>query len=228
MTGCSWIQRMHKLTGGNKRTGEWNGVGIDYNSFGGQGVWRIEHYLESNDFSHYDFVVVQLPTPIRNEVHERDTTSRFKAFLEDIKKEGEEEASKNLLDSYKQKMIDISNLHKRVVFFLYNVGGYPLRHPYDFGVNAEEDMIEFFNETGLEYIRLSFEGSKGYGLDEKECEDEELWDFYHKDNPPKRSKEFKKYWSLISPKGVISTDPHPNEKANKIALELIINALKGN
>jgi len=55
-----------------------------------------------------------------------------------------------------------------------------------------------------------------------DCEDEEFWEFYHENNPANRkSKDFKKYWSIISPKGVISIDPHPNEKANKIALKLI-------
>ena len=84
LTGCSWIQRMHRLTGGDMRTGEVDDVVIDYESFGGQGLWKIEHHLKLDDFSQYDFVVIQLPTPIRNEVHCINTTLRFKDFIKNF------------------------------------------------------------------------------------------------------------------------------------------------
>ena len=44
------------------------------------------------------------------------------------------------LDSYKQKIIDINKLHNNIIFFLYNVGGYPFRHPYDFGKSIDKQL----------------------------------------------------------------------------------------
>jgi hypothetical protein len=197
-------------------------VEVDYLSFPGQGLWKIEKYLRSCDLDRFDAIVIQLPTPIRNSESSTNTTNRFKMFVKQIKKLGEIKASKRMLDEYKEKIVEINKLDKKVVFFLYNVGGYPLRHPYDFGMDIDDKMIEFFRDNRLEYLYLSFEGKGGYGMKEDECEDEEFWEFYHENNPANRkSKDFKKYWSIISPEGVISIDPHPNEKANKIALKLI-------
>jgi len=214
ITGCSWIQRMYK-----QKT---KSIDVNYNSYGGQGLWKIKDHLKSNNFDEYDSIIVQLPTPIRNDSISASTTDKFNQFISGINKFGEERVSKKMLDEYKEKIIEINKLHKRVVFFLYNVGGYPLRHPYDFGINSDNEMINFLKCNRLEHLYLSFEGKRGYGLIEEDCEDEEFWEFYHENNPANRkSKDFKKYWSLISPKGVISIDPHPNEKANKIALKLI-------
>tara|TARA_Y100000034_G_scaffold79960_1_gene95971 strand:+ start:259 stop:999 length:741 start_codon:yes stop_codon:yes gene_type:complete len=233
--GCSWIQKMNKqnhLLKFNINRTHSNTIDVEYLSFPGQGLWTIAKYLRSlqekpwfsgsSDFDKFDAFVIQLPTPIRNEENSTSTTNRFKMFIKQIKELGEIKASKKILDEYKEKIIEISKLGKKVVFFLYNVGGYPFRHPYDFGIDIDDKMVEFFRDNGLEHLYLSFEGKEGYGVKEEDCEDEEFWEFYHENNPANRkSKDFKKYWSIISPKGVISIDPHPNEKANKIALKLI-------
>ena len=154
---------------------------------------------------------------------DEEMLEKFKEFVSDIKKMGEVDASKEWLDSYKQKIIDINKLHDNIIFFIYNVGGYPFRHPYDFGKSIDKQMLDFFEENGLKSIYLSFEGQANYGIVEEICNDEEFWEYYHINNPKNRSdKDFKKYWSLISPKGWISIDPHPNSKADELAIKLIL------
>ena len=94
ITGCSWIQRMknqkHLVTDG-----------MSFRSFGGQGLCVIENHLNKCDTDNIDYVFLQLPTPIRNNFS-MSTTERFKEFVSDIKKMGEDGASKKWLDSYKQ------------------------------------------------------------------------------------------------------------------------------
>ena len=211
ITGCSWIQKMHKY---NSK--------FDYASFGGRGLWKIYNYLYKSNIDKYQTIIIQLPAPVRNDPNCKSTTDRFNIFLNSIKELGEQKASKIQLDNYKQKILDINSLHKNIHFFLYNVGGYPLRHPYDFGENADEDFINWLKENNLNHLHLSFENKAGYGLEEKNEPDLEFWEYYHKENPHSESnKQFKKYWSIISPKGTIIIDPHPNKKADKLALELI-------
>ena len=150
ITGCSWIQRMHKQ---NKI----KNLDIDYASFGGQGLWKISDYLKSRDLNVYDSIVVQLPTPIRNDAVSKSTTDKFNQFINQIKDLGIQEASNKIMSDYKDKIFEINQLHDKVVFFLYNVGGYPFRHPYDFGVNIDNEMIRFFEDNQLEHLYLSFE-----------------------------------------------------------------------
>jgi len=128
--GCSWIRAMRLLK-------KINNFDVQYVSFGGQGLWKISNYLKSHDLTIYDSIVVQLPTPIRNNAVSTSTTGKFNEFLIKIKKLGEQETSNKIMDDYKDKIFEINQLHDRVVFFLYNVGGYPFRHPYDFGVNID-------------------------------------------------------------------------------------------
>jgi hypothetical protein len=211
ITGCSWIQEMYKY---NSK--------FDYASFGGQGLWKIYNYLREGNIEGYETIIVQLPAPVRNHPNCTSTTDRFNNFLDSIKKSGEQKASKTQLDNYKQKILDINLLHKNIYFFLYNVGGYPLRHPYDFGENADKDFINWLKENNLNHLHLSFENQAGYGVKEKFEPDLEFWEYYHKENPHNRSdKQFKKYWSIIAPKNTIIFDPHPNKKADILALELI-------
>ena len=215
ITGCSWVQRM-------KKQKELVTDGMRFKSFGGQGLHRIEEHLDKCDTDDIDYVFLQLPTPIRSGFS-MSTTEKFKEFVSVIKEVGEDVASKKWLDSYKQKIFDINKLHNNIIFFLYNVGGYPFRHPYDFGKSIDKKMLDFFEDNGLKSIYLSFEGKAGYGIVEEICADEEFWEYYHINNPKNRSdKYFKKYWSLISPKGWISIDPHPSSKADKLALKLIL------
>jgi hypothetical protein len=215
ITGCSWIQKMHKIS-----------TDFNYKSFGGQGLWKIYNEIKVNG-KDYENIVVQLPTPIRNHPSCTSTTDRFNIFLKKIEQLGEERAAQDLLKEYKQKILDINKLHENIVFFLYNVGGYPLRHPYDLGKNADKELINFFRENNLKYLYLSFEGKAGYGLDEKEELDSEFWEYYHKENPHnQKNRTYKKYWSIIAPKTTIILDPHPNEKADRQAIELIKNYFK--
>ena len=218
ITGCSWIQKMHKYDNTN----------FTYKSYGGQGLWKIYNSLKDlKDLSSYQGIVVQLPAPVRNHPSSVSTTDRFNVFLSRIKKLGEQKAKEESINEYKQKILDINKLHKNIVFFLYNVGGYPLRHPYDFGKKADQELISFFRENGLQYLYLSFEGESGYGLNEKNEPNLEFWKYYHIENPHnQKNKDFKKHWSIIAPKGTIILDPHPNKKADIKALELIKNYFK--
>ena len=221
ITGCSWVQRMHKQNYPKD-------IDIDLKSFGGQGLWRIKKHLKIVNTDIYDYIFIQLPTPIRNDEISISTTDKFNQFIKDIKEMGEDVASEKWLDEYRKKIVEINEMHDNVVFFLYNVGGYPLRHPYDFGKNIDKEMIYFLEESNLNHIYLSFEGKPGYGLNEDKCDDEEFWEYYHINNPNNQSdKDFKKYWSIISPRNWISIDPHPNEKANKLALDMICNYITG-
>ncbi len=108
----------------------------------------------------------------------RDLVINLNRFNDDPNKSNEKilEAIQMLwieeLDEYKEKIIEISKLGKKVVFFLYNVGGYPFRHPYDFGIDIDDKMVEFFRDNGLEHLYLSFEGKEGYGVKEEDCEDD--------------------------------------------------------
>ena len=221
ITGCSWVQRMDKQNYPKD-------IDIDLKSFGGQGLWTIESYLKGIQKDTFDFIFVQLPTPVRNEINSVSTTEKFNEFIGDIKKMGEKVAANKWLTEYKQKIIDINKIHKNIVFFLYNVGGYPFRHPYDYGKDIDNKMVDFFKKAKLSHINLSFEGIAGYGLNETKCDDLEFWEYYHINNPKNQSdKDFKKYWSIISPKNWISIDPHPNKKADKLALDMICNYITG-
>tara|TARA_R100001377_G_scaffold75574_1_gene52189 strand:+ start:17056 stop:17733 length:678 start_codon:yes stop_codon:yes gene_type:complete len=218
ITGCSWIQKMHK----------YNDTDFIYKSYGGQGLWKIYNSLKDlKDSSSYQGIVVQLPAPVRNHPTNISTTDRFNLFLNRIEKLGEQKAREESINEYKQKILDINKLHKNIVFFLYNVGGYPLRHPYDFGKEADKELINFFEENNLQYLYLSFEEESGYGITEENGVLRDFWEYYHTENPyNQKNKNFKKYWSIISPKGTIILDPHPNKKADIKALELIKNYFK--
>ena len=217
ITGCSWIQDMHRQADNKDYV---------FKSWGGQGLWRIENYLQNIKTEKFDYIFVQLPTPVRNKIDCSSTTIRFKKFISDINKVGKEEAGKKWLNVYKEKIIDISKINENIIFFMYNVGGYPFRHPFDYGKDIEYKMVNFFKESSISYIRLSFENTSGYGVKEEKCEDWEFWNYYHKTNPKNQNKEFRKYWSIISPKGWISLDPHPNDRANKIAFGKINEFIK--
>ena len=56
-------------------------------------------------------------------------------------------AIRKLMKEYKDIILEINKLHPNVVFFLYNTGGYPLRHPFDFGKDIDKKFIEFFREN---------------------------------------------------------------------------------
>mgnify|MGYP003645905157 CR=1 FL=1 len=212
ITGCSWVQKMYKYN---------TNYDYEYASFGGRGLWYIQDYLQSRKLNNYDGIVIQLPTPIRNIIQSNDTTERFHNFIEQIKTLGEEPAATELLNEYKQTIIEINKLHDNIVFFLYNVGGYPLRHPYNFSDDADNNMLNFLKSNNLKHLYLSYEGESGYGLAEEECLDEEFWEYYHENNPFNGNSTLKHYWNIIAPKNVIIKDPHPNETADRAALNLI-------
>jgi|TARA_R100000030_G_scaffold100468_2_gene93598 hypothetical protein len=221
ITGCSWVQRMHK----QKYPKD---IDIDLKSFGGQGLWRIKQHFKIVNTDIYDYIFIQLPTPIRNDADSFSTSDKFRQFLKAIEEMGEDVASEKWLADYRKKILEINEMHDNIVFFLYNNGGYPLRHPYDFGEDADKEMIDFLEKSNLNHIYLSFEGKPGYGLKEDKCDDDEFWDYYHRNNPMNSTSEmFKKYWHIVSPKGWISLDPHPNETANKEALDIICYYVRG-
>ena len=101
ITGCSWVQRMDKQNYPKD-------IDIDLKSFGGQGLWTIESHLKGIQKDTFDFIFVQLPTPVRNEINSVSTTEKFNEFIGDIKKMGEKVAANKWLTEYKQKIIDIT------------------------------------------------------------------------------------------------------------------------
>ena len=216
VTGCSWVQRMENH---NKKNIN-NRFNFEYLSYGGQGLWKIEKILKKFNISEeYDTVVVQLPTPIRNKIDNNNTTELFCNFVDSFNSDKEEKkAAKEMLDKYKQKIIEINKLHKNVVFFLYNVGGYPFRHPYDFGKNIDSKIINFLKDNDLNHIYLSFEGKKGYAIKEENNMDKEFWSYYYENWPVALKGDYNKKSSLIGAPEVLIQDPHPSQKADIEAL----------
>ena len=55
--GCSWIQRM----GVHNKDKRYDGFSFSYNSYGGQGLWKIQDVLKRyNDLDNYETIFVQL------------------------------------------------------------------------------------------------------------------------------------------------------------------------
>ena len=118
VTGCSWVMRM----GPHTQNEIYDGVSFKYASFSGQGLWKIEQVLKyMSDLNDYDYVVVQLPAPVRNTVNGADTTERFCTLIDSFDEIGKEFAIKNSIDEYKQKIKDINILHDNIIFFWYNI-----------------------------------------------------------------------------------------------------------
>ena len=216
IAGCSFVQRM----GPHTQNEIYDGVSFKYASFGGQGLWKIEQVLKyMSDLNDYDYVVVQLPAPVRNTVNGADTTERFCTLIDSFDEIGKEFAIKNSIDEYKQKIKDINILHDNIIFFWYNIVGYPFRHPFDYGDKIIGGMYKFFEDYN--FIDLSFEGKPGYHLKERPETDEEFVDYYYKTYPSGLKGKYNDNCCLSKVPGTIVEDGHPNQKADLVALRKI-------
>jgi hypothetical protein len=144
--GCSWTDKYPDYI---------TSAYVDKRSYHGKGLWFIENKLNEIDTRRYDKIIVQLPTPIRFRASISDTEDSIKEFK--LSMMGDDK----LLRAYERKILDISQ-DSRVVFLLYNTGGYPFRHPYDFGAQAEEQVILYMEKNGIQHIKVILEGLHGF------------------------------------------------------------------
>lgn len=195
--GCSWSrywpQFIDKITQ------------VKWEGYCGKGLDYLSGVLNNKELIDYDYIVIQLPTPIRSidKKNGKKTLGLLFDFIGSFKLLGEKKACSFLLSYYKDKILTISEkLESRVVFFLYNVGGYPFRCPFDFGRDIDLEFIDFFNSNELDYVYLSFEGRSGYGLKESNTK-------------PMLNQH------IVHPDDCFIIDPHPNGKADKEAALVI-------
>ena len=217
--GCSWTEGWpHHLP---------ESFNFHKSSLHGLGLGKIKQTFEDKGFiEKFDVAICQLPTPIRT-FGPGDTTDSHRDFVNSF--EGKPRtAIRKLMKEYKDIILEINKLHPNVVFFLYNTGGYPLRHPFDFGKDFDKKFIEFFRENDLRDIYLSFEGLAGYCKQEEDCDDSEYKDFVEKNmkrilkiGKPYRDKMDGKYWVWQHPENRIIYDHHPSKRANKIAAKTV-------
>jgi hypothetical protein len=230
-TGCSWtdVWPNHLPDSINFHKASLHGAGL-----GNLHKLLVEKGSDKREFaSKFGMIICQLPTPIRS--HEgADTTDKHKKFVDSFGDKDDEEnyleevAKEKLLTEYKNKILEMNKLHPEIVFFLYNTGGYPLRHPFDFGEDVDEKLIEFFKENNLKHIYLSFEGVPGYCKQEEDCDDLEYKDFVEKNmkrvlkiKSIYRNRMNEDYWVWQHPENRIIYDPHPSKRADKIAAKTV-------
>ena len=123
-----------------------------------------------------------------------------------IKEVGKTPAEELALRMYLDAVGRINSLHQNVVFFVFNVGGYPFRHPYDFGVSFEGEFIKKLITLNIQTLCLSFENIPGCANNEKRLTTRSR-------PPPNHDVEG---WSIIHPPDKVIYDAHPN---NSTALE---------
>jgi len=214
--GCSWTENWPDFIDKNKE--------VTKITMHGRGLPSIYNEMLTHNLDDYDYVVVQLPTPIRSFGPPKGNTKQYHVdFVNSFSTDGEDVACEKLLTLYKNDIFSINSLHKNVIMFLYNTGGYPLRHPFDFGTNIDNDFINFFKENNIKYVYLSFEGVPGYCIYEEECDDIEFRDYMEK-NMRRMWKSGREYHDKLvwqHPDNFMIFDAHPNEKANRIAAEKI-------
>ena len=241
IAGCSFVQRM----GPHTQNEIYDGVSFKYASFGGQGLWKIEQVLkymsegrsispnhnwnngvrkpgQLTGYSYlndYDYVIVQLPGPMRNNIDGASTTERIITLVDSFEKIGKEAALRKNIDDYKQKIKDINTLHNNIIFFWYNVAGVPFKHPINYGDEIIKEMHRFFEDYN--FIHLSFEGKPGYHFSEEPCDDEEFIDYWYKTWPPNLKGKYNDICYMPKVPGTLVRDGHPGKKADLIALKKI-------
>ena len=131
--GCSWSEGYPAyLTAGF----------VTKHNFNGKGLWYIVNQLENDEKAErYNKIILQLPTPIRYRIDIPDTRRSIEEFKRSMMSE------RQVIDSYKKEIVKIINKYNSIIILLYETGGYPFRHPYDFGENVRREMIEFIGET---------------------------------------------------------------------------------
>ena len=233
IAGCSWVQRMGEHTVNEV----YDGVSFKYASFGGMGLWKIKQVLEcmsarltvspqhhwndgvNCDLNDYDYVIVQLPCPVRNTIDGVDTTERICALVDSFDEIGKEAALKKNIDEYKEKIEQINTLHNNIIFFWYNLIGVPFKHPINYGDELIKDMEKFLENYNL--IHLSLEGKAGYHIKEEHCDDEEFVKHWYKSWPPDLNTSYKKHLYMSAVPKTLVFDGHPNQQADLLALKKI-------
>tara|TARA_R110000824_G_scaffold60853_5_gene162340 strand:+ start:6308 stop:7081 length:774 start_codon:yes stop_codon:yes gene_type:complete len=203
-------------------------------SLPGHGLGHIRNILESSSessvYGECDYMIVQLPTPIRSVLNDKTSAMNTVGYMKEYQKlvstVGREAAINHLFGVYTQEIEKINDMHENVVFFLYNSGGYPFRHPVvlDTEEKFESRIENFFIEKRIKSISLNFEGEPGYTVDEIDCLDDEM-----RTLDPGNSKLSQNMWWLgncVHPPEKLIIDAHPNKKAAKKAICLIERAVE--
>ncbi len=210
--GCSWSYRWPGLLGFREVTWEDRG--------GGLGLYQIRGRLAQQALSTVDWVIVQLPTPIRSVdagrvplINTAGTLGCFSWFLKHFEGIGEKAARAQLLDRYVEEIHTINAMHPRVLFFVFNTGGYPFRSPFDFGVKTAGSLLSQLYAAGIQIADCDLEGQAGYAM--KEHEGDRTGPLTEKRGG--KVIELGPRWSVIDPPGYWIEDPHPNRAADKLA-----------
>ncbi len=217
--GCSWNESWPDFISDDKD--------VTKVAMHGKGIKEIRNEMLNHNLNEYDYVVVQLPTPIRSfrypELAGLATRVYHVNFVDSFKEQDEDTACDNLLNSYKEDILSISSLHKNVIIFLYNTGGYPLRHPFDFGKDIDDRFVDFFQDNNLKFVYLSYEGVPEHCRHEEEWDDPEFKDYVQKS--VKRLLDMHgradEKWVWQHPENIMIFDAHPSEKSNKKAAKVV-------
>ena len=209
LIGCSWIRGLK---------GTLNQVS-DFKVGGrgrpGHGLNHLHKILTQEDLDSSDFIFVQLPTPVRSALKEESSKPSRNTLQ--YMKECPPDKCMEVMAYYREVMLEIDKLHKRVVFFVFNTAGYPFRHPTDFGSLCEEEMIQFMKEKGLSFITLNLEGQEDMVL-------KEIVSMYEEEISYMPNI---KTHHIIHPKGKLILDSHPNKEAIEKAARIIEAYVRG-
>ena len=229
--GCSWIHEFNmqlakskKIQGCGSVTAPKRSQGLYSEGLAGHGLNHIKEILKfSSEMSEYqekDVLLVQLPTPVRGILRDghrprTNTKGYIEAYKDLVETIGVEEAEEDLFSYYKKCLEEINSFHKNVVFFIFNTGGYPFRHPLDFGSTAQKEIISFLKEKKFNHLIVDYEGLPDCGRIEQYGSKKDLERILNK---PKSVPSYKSHipdWltNCIHPPGKIILDAHPNKDA---------------
>lgn len=194
--GCSWTRDWPKFLP--------NSMDVVHRYYDGKGLGFIREKLRSDlkeESNRADRIVIQLPTPLRSiDLDGSPRTMTFLKFVERVWKGKHGERRDRLMKSYQGEIEKLaSDFPGRVVFLVFNTGGYPFRCPYDFGEKSQPDMMQFLGEKQLPHVLVDFEGVPGVCVQETEIDDGS--------GPKERV-------NVVQPAGPVRiVNPHPNEIA---------------
>ena len=194
--GCSWSR-------------SWPGMmaqilQVDWISGGGKSLGWIREQVCALEWSAYDAIIIQVPTPIRSIKNTGlNTRGCLDRFMDESRSLTERLCRKLTMDQYRQDAYKLASTIDGVLFFVYNVGGYPFRCPYEFGDDSEKKFTEWLTRKRIRHTLLSFEGKPGYAKVERAEAMPDQW-FNPIDSPGHRIH-----------------DPHPNPTADALAAKHI-------
>ena len=117
---------------------------------------------------------------------------------------------------------------KNLVYFIFNTGGFPYRHPYNMEYHGvkdfEQTMLDWFEDSGMRYTYLNLQGQKGMCRKEEDVPNEAFVERYGREYLYKTLG-----WNIpacyhdidIYPKNTLILDHHPSEQAQKIGAQHI-------